>query len=88
MKKVLRDNYFDKGMGQLDPGILWPSYILSGGVSVTGILNIENSSHYPLMMIWGTGTGINTLPSSYKRHTIKVFYLQAVGLNWAGLELF
>ena len=30
----------------------------------------------------------NNLASLYKRHTIQVFYLQAVSLDWAGLELF
>lgn len=39
MKKVPRD----LGMEQLDIGIVRPSYIMSGGVSVTGILDIEDS---------------------------------------------
>ena len=31
---------------------------------------------------------LNILDIQYKRHTIQVFYLHTVSLDWAGLELF
>jgi hypothetical protein len=42
----------------------------------------ERNSNTP---VWSE---IIILASLYKRHTIQAFYLQAISLDWAGLELY